>query len=171
MKDLLRAQIQASYGGPNTSHPPLLEAVGGLSAAQAGWKPAPERHSIGQIVGHVRLCRLYWAEFLQGRELHLESAESAWPDPVGDDDAAWVRSVAALSEAHERLIQIIGNLSEEDLRRRPMPKIDANLLQILLWEIPTHDAYHIGQIRYLRALQGASEAAIPRVDVTETRRV
>lgn len=154
LKDLLLAQIQASFAGHNTSHPTVLKAVGGLSNAQAVWKPAPGRHSIWQIVEHLRLNRLYWAERLEGRQLHYIEGDE-WPEAAGEDDAAWHRSITALSEAHERLTQIIGNLSEQDLLARPMPKVDANLLQILLWEIPTHDAYHSGQIRYLRALQGA----------------
>jgi len=33
--------------------PPLGKVVQGLNAQQAAWRPAPERHSIWQIVRHV----------------------------------------------------------------------------------------------------------------------
>ena len=62
--------------------------------------------------------------------------------------------MGTLSEAQETVTQIIRTLSAEELLRRPMPEVDANLLQILLWAFPSHDAYHSGQIRYIRALQG-----------------
>ena len=37
--------------------PSLSEALNGLTAAQAAWKPAPERHSIWQIVRHLILWK------------------------------------------------------------------------------------------------------------------
>ncbi len=37
--------------------PSLKEALEGLTAAQAAWKPTPERHSIWQIVRHLILWK------------------------------------------------------------------------------------------------------------------
>lgn len=157
MKDLLLVQIEASFRGPNTSHPTVVRALRDLTAAEAGWKPAPKRHSIWQIVEHLGLSRRVWSEFLQGRPMHVDNG---WPPPAGGDDEAWRRSVQAIVDAHEDLKRVVGGLSDEVLlnppTRRPPCEAppDATLLQILLWEVPTHDAYHAGQIRYLRALQG-----------------
>ena len=48
VRDLLRVQLDETFAQERW-HPPLATAVYGLTAAQAAWKPAPERHSIWQI--------------------------------------------------------------------------------------------------------------------------
>jgi hypothetical protein len=41
------------FAGPNGDYPAVLEAMGGLTAAQALWKPAPGGNSILQIADHL----------------------------------------------------------------------------------------------------------------------
>jgi len=140
--------------------PSLAVAVEGLTAAQAAWKPARERHSIWQIVRHVIHWKRGVLASLDGRPLDYQEQEDAdWPEADGDD-AAWDADVRELHGQYQ------------EFRRRLEPLDDAALAQLLVpyrgkpeWAQPlgirvvrmcTHDIYHAGQIRYLRALQGAT---------------
>ena len=41
-------------------------ALEGLTAEQAAWKPAPDRHSIWQLVNHMAFWREYMANRAEG---------------------------------------------------------------------------------------------------------
>lgn len=51
-KDLLLYLLEYTYEKEG-AYPPLTTALAGVTAAQASWKPAGERHSIWQIVRHM----------------------------------------------------------------------------------------------------------------------
>lgn len=116
-------------------------AVAGLTAAQAAWSPGPGRHSIWQIVEHMmfwredNLCRLAGgskptAEELASGNFPLirDASESAWRDTVKRFEESQKRIAAALADPQ-------------------------NSLDRLAYLLP-HDCYHIGQVMYLRAMQG-----------------
>ncbi len=42
------AHFDSVFEGPNGDYPALLEALVGLTVAQAAWKPAPDHNSIWQ---------------------------------------------------------------------------------------------------------------------------
>lgn len=132
---------------------PLGQAVGGLTAAQAAWKPSPQRHSIWQIVRHV----IHWKQpmvdrwdgkpVLGGDDLNA----SDWQQ-VSGDEADWQADVRRLLDLHQ------------EVRRRVEAADDATLMSpfpgakqpraLTIGDMTVHDGYHAGQIRYVRALQG-----------------
>ena len=117
------------------------KSVEGLTAAQATWQPTPQRHSIWQIVEHM----IFWRETGLARAAggpqpsDDEIAKRNFPSPAGPTDAAWQTLVKRFRETQERVAAAIAN-----------PKIPLDRFPYLL----AHDAYHIGQINYVRALQG-----------------
>ncbi|MGH2454475.1 MAG: DinB family protein [bacterium] len=139
--------------------PPLSTAVAGLTAQQAAWKPAPERHSIWQIVRHVTHWKRSVGEALEGRPLSYEELEETdWPEATGDE-AAWQADVRALFDITRRIREHAESMDETALAERRVwyeGKTEwAQTAGIRLVRMATHDIYHSGQIRYLRALQGA----------------
>jgi uncharacterized damage-inducible protein DinB len=136
--------------------PSLAMAVEGLTAAQAAWKPGPRRHSIWQIVRHITLWKQAVLDALDGRvpsERALEQAD--WPE-VSGDDAAWQADVCALHAVSQQLIARAAVATDEEMAR-PAPtyqEYPGQVLAVRLVRTFTHDSYHAGQIRYLRALQG-----------------
>jgi uncharacterized damage-inducible protein DinB len=139
--------------------PSLAMAVEGLTAAQAAWKPAPERHSIWQIVRHI----LHWKRgvlaALDGDPLELEALERAdWPEASGDE-AVWQSDVRALHEQSAELRERLEARGEAGFSETYVPYKGkeewTQPLAIRIVRVCTHDVYHAGQIRYLRALQGA----------------
>jgi uncharacterized damage-inducible protein DinB len=136
--------------------PPLSGAIDGLTAEQAAWKPSPERHSIWQIVRHVILWKQGVLDALQGKVPDYRVMEKADWEEVSGDDAAWLadaQTLRRLSQRVKRRARTAGGAAMS--RKAPTYQgVPDQALAIRLTRMATHDAYHAGQIQYLRALQG-----------------
>jgi uncharacterized damage-inducible protein DinB len=139
--------------------PSLSESVEGLTAPQAAWKPAPERHSIWQIVRHIILWKQSLLDAWDGRAGDFKALEAQdWREASGDDQAwhADVRRLREVSTEIKRRIEALDETGVEQsiptyagLRDRPLAH--------RVMHAATHDSYHAGQIRYIRAMQGAQK--------------
>lgn len=132
-------------------HPALSTAVEGLKASHAAWKPDPARHSIWQIVRHLTDWKRAVLQAWDGDEPDWDEVRHTdWQEILGDD-AAWEEDVRALhdvSAAYQRRIEAM----DDDELRRAFPGEETSTAFYLM-QVATHDVYHAGQIRYLRALQ------------------
>ena len=71
--------------------PSLSEALAGLTAAEAAWKPAPPRHSIWQIVRHLLLWKGGVLEAWNGRPPDGQAMLAGdWQEASGSE-AEWDR--------------------------------------------------------------------------------
>jgi len=161
IKDLLLNHLEYTFE-KEAWQPSLAMAIEGLTATQAAWKPGPQRHSIWQIVRHV----LHWKRgtlaawdgvrpvFQAGAptEYAHEIARSDWQEVAGDE-AAWQADVRALHEVSKVVSERVRAMDEDDLQRPFEGEKMPTVLRVL--RMATHDIYHAGQIRYLRALQRA----------------
>jgi len=122
---------------------PWSKSLEGLTAEQAAWKPAPERHSIWQIVSHM----LFWREDTLGRltgkpkPTDDEIARLNYPQPREVTEAAWQALKTRFADSHRRVEAAFGD--------------PGTTLERISYLLP-HDCYHMGQICYLRAMQGLS---------------
>ena len=145
----LIAHVESSFEGPNGDYPSIREAIAGLTAEQAMWRPSPDSNSIWQIVDHLAASNEWQIEMLQKGQ-----AESpAWIEPPGDEES-WEALMARLKESHTRLTSALGKLSDEELLKYPVPELHRTLLELILSSGSAHEAHHGGQISYLRGLQG-----------------
>lgn len=117
------------------------KAVDGLTPAQAAWKPGPGRNSIWQQVNHM----VFWREVTLRRlaggagPTEEEIRRGNFADPTEVSDAAWRAARDRFADSHRRIAAAIAD--------------EKNPLDRPLHHVP-HDAYHVGQIMLLRALQG-----------------
>lgn len=120
---------------------PWDKALGGLTPAQAAWTPAPGRHSIWQIVNHVCIWREATLSKLDGRPgpSREELERTNFAGPLTPDRATWDQTRARLRATHDEIRKAIA------LPDAPMDRLPYHL---------GHDCYHLGQIMYLRAMQG-----------------
>lgn len=120
---------------------PWSKALEGLTARQAAWQPQPGRHSIGQLVAHVAFWREVTIDLLEGRPEPAADvvARSNFPAFDGGDEAVWTATRARLESTHRRLRAAIAD-----------PKQSIERVRYHL----VHDSNHLGQILYLRGLQG-----------------
>ncbi len=136
--------------------PSLAMAVAGLTATQAAWKPAPQRHSIWQIVRHI----IHWKRaVLDGWEGtppdHAALEKMDWGEVPGDE-AAWQADVRTLHTLSQQLKERVQRTDETALSTpiSTFQGVPPQRLAIRVARMATHDSYHAGQIRYIRALQG-----------------
>lgn len=126
-----------------TEMAPWSKAVAGLTHEQAAWKPPGGHHSIWEIVLHIS----FWREF-ELRKLDGEARDDAeiarrnWSEPQEVNEAAWDGTGGAVERLAELQTQVKAGMEESEKK--------AEELRCLL----LHDAYHMGQIMHLRALQG-----------------
>lgn len=121
--------------------PSWTDSLAALTPDEALWRPAEGCHSIWQELAHVvfwRQVNLRWmhggpaatAEEVEQRDFMLPSVtdESAWKATVAEFDRTQSEIAAAIQDP------------ENDVSRVPYHLI--------------HDAYHLGRITQLRAMQG-----------------
>jgi uncharacterized damage-inducible protein DinB len=136
--------------------PSLTEALSDLTAAQAAWKPAPDRHSIWQIVRHLILWKRGVLSAWDGAppsEARLEAED--WQDVTGSDED-WERDRRTLLDVSAQFLTRAQALDDSELSRRIQWYAGGGTqpLAMRVVRTTTHDIYHSGQIRYVRALQG-----------------
>ena len=130
---------------------PVDTALAGLTAEQAKWIPqnaqskhdANANHSVGMLAYHL----VFWNENALAR-LHGEKpkAPTTNDETFNDFDAAhWTDIVQRLDRVMKALETEVEKMPEEKLAQ-VAPTIS---------HISTHNAYHTGQILYVRKLQGS----------------
>jgi uncharacterized damage-inducible protein DinB len=150
LAQLLIAHFDSVFEGPNGDYPAVLEALAGINAVQAMWKPEPDNNSIWQIVDHLTASKEWQIEILEKGK----ADSPVWTQPTGKENA-WQEAVTRLKDAHSRLKITLGRLSEKDLLAIPVPEWKQTQLELLL-SIAAHEAHHSGQIDYLKGLQAGA---------------
>jgi hypothetical protein len=116
-------------------------ATTGLSAEQAAWHPKPGLHSIHQLVEHIN----FWRENTLGALAGLPKPEADeigrrnFPEPAVVSEEAWRAVRERLEQTHRRVRDAIADEGQ------PVDRLRYHL---------AHDANHLGQILYLRRMQG-----------------
>lgn len=127
---------------------PVNTAVEGLSAEKAMWKDSSGNHSVAQLVGHL----VFWnAQTLaKMKKQKPETFSGNNEETFAKVDAAqWSKAVKDLDEVMTGIEDFIAHCSEAELQQWA-PTV-AN--------ISTHNAYHTGQIIFVRKQQGAWDPA------------
>jgi uncharacterized damage-inducible protein DinB len=123
---------------------PVNVAVAGLTAQQANWSPGHGGHSVGQLAYHL------W--FWNSRELAQFKGEKAAAFDGNNDETFNNFNAAQWDDLVKKLDKVMSDW-EAVVEAASDQKIAANAS--LIAHIGTHNAYHVGQILYVRKLQGA----------------
>ena len=143
----LMAHLDSVFEGPNGDYAAVQEALAGVPAAQALWKPAPSQNSIWQIVDHLTASKQWQIDMLE----HGQAASPVWTEPCGDE-AAWQAAVDRLKDAHQRLKAAVERVPADQLLEIPVSE-KSTLVELILSCASAHEAHHGGQIDYLKGLQ------------------
>ncbi len=146
--EILRNQSKGAFEGLTATTLLSLDAHEGLTAAQAAWDPSPDRRSIWQIVDHLARSKDWERQMIEGKR----PASPPWGETSGDDRARQA-TIGRLRDTQAPLLRAIEGLTEDDLLKRPPTRRKWPVVNLILNKA-AHDAYHAGQIRYLRALHG-----------------
>ena len=146
LRSILLEQLRTTHDSKDW-FVPINVAVEGLTAEQASWKDPSGNHSVGQLTYHL----LFWNE----RELAKFKGE---PEKKfsGDNDETfnnfdskkWNDTVKQLDQVMTELERFVETTDDKTLQSRASE----------IAHVSTHNAYHVGQIIFVRKLQGSWNA-------------
>lgn len=143
LKSILLEQLKTTHSTQDW-FVPAVKAVEGLTPEQAMWKDGNVNHSIAQLVTHLA----YWdreqlAKFKGEKPPAFTNNDETFAATV--DKASWeaaVRDLDAVMTEWEKVVE-----AADDQKLRSWYSAIAH--------IGTHNAYHTGQILYIRKQQGS----------------
>ncbi|HSZ34508.1 MAG TPA: DinB family protein [Puia sp.] len=143
LKQVLLNQLKTTHNKEEW-FAPLNVAIDGLTADQANWKEKGADHSIAELTTHL----IFWnqdqlSKFLNqpepkfsgdNNETFKSVDNNSWPATVKKADSVMINWENAIEAADEN-------------------KLEA--WYVIISHISTHNAYHTGQIVYIRKVQGS----------------
>ena len=142
LKAILLEQLRSTHNKAEW-FVPVNTAVAGLTPAQASWTDKSGNHSVGQLANHL----LFWdreslAKFKGEKPTKFDGNND---ETFNDFDAkSWTDTVKGLDQVMTDWEQAVDAADDQ---------------KVALWastiaHVGTHNAYHIGQMIYVRKLQG-----------------
>jgi len=151
---MLRQEVGKLLGG-GSAHADFDKAVADFPAKLRGVRPEGSPHSGWELLEHLRIAQRDMLEF--SRTPQHESPEwpaGYWPARAApDSDEAWDASVAAFRADLRAMHELVGD-PKADLFT-PFPWGDGQTLLREALQLADHNAYHIGELVFLRRLLGA----------------
>jgi hypothetical protein len=142
LKSVLLDQLKGTHNQEEWFVPVKI-AIDGLTPEQAAWKDKSDNHSIAQLVNHLIFWNRQYLEKFKGEKPAAFNGDNKETFNAVDK-AGWEASVKQIDEvlsAWEKAIQ-----EADDAK---LAKWAANIARI-----STHNAYHTGQIIYIRKMNG-----------------
>ncbi len=144
LRGVLLEQLHNSHDAEDW-YVPVSIAVEGLTAEQAQWKPAgKDAHSVGQLAYHI----WYWDQ----RSLAQFKGEKVATFDGNNNETFDNFNAAQWDDLVKKLNQVLADW-ETAVQGADDAKLAANAS--LIAHIGAHNAYHVGQILYVRKLEGA----------------
>lgn len=142
LKSILLEQLKTTHNVKDWFVPPNI-AVAGLTAEQANWKDGSENHSIAQLTTHL----IFWNKQI------LDKFQGIKPDTFSGNnketfspvtETSWAVTVKQLDSVLTAIEVAVQNADDKKL----------NQWYSTIAHIGTHNAYHTGQIIYIRKMKG-----------------
>src|SRR5271170_712444 len=144
---ILLALLDEAYEKKTWHGPNLRQAIRGVTARRAAWRPVREGHNIWDDTLHAAYWKYAVRRRLEGGKpgsfVLKGSNFFARPEKGKATEAAWRADRAILENEHRALLKTIRKMLNSPRARKHLP---------MLYGIALHDVYHAGQIRLLRRL-------------------
>ena len=142
LKSILLEQLKTTHNVKDWFVPANL-AVAGLTPEQANWKDSSENHSIAQLTTHIIFWDLQMLDKFEGKKPDSFSGDNKETfSPV--NEKTWNATVLRLDSVLTAWEIAVENADENKLQ-----KWYSNIAHL-----GTHNAYHTGQMMYIRKLKG-----------------
>ena len=143
LREVLLAELKSTHNSEEWFAPANV-AVKGLTAEQASWTDGKGNHSVGQLAYHLAFWDRRSLDKLTGQTSPKYDGNN---DETFDkfDTARWDQTVRDLDDVMNQLEKWVETADEKALAENAQ----------MIAHISTHNAYHIGQIIYVRKEQGS----------------
>jgi len=147
LREVLLSELRSTHTTEEWFVPANI-AVKGMTAEQASWTDGKGNHSVGQLAYHLVFWNRQNLARLRGENPEKFSGNN---DETFDkfDSKSWNETVQQLDQAMNDLEKWVETVDEAKLKESAQT----------LTHISTHNAYHIGQIIYVRKEQGSWDPA------------
>jgi hypothetical protein len=146
---LLRRILDEGYGPGAWHGPDLKQALAGVPAKLAFWRPAPGRHNIAEIaIHHAYYAHAVLGQLAGGTPEPFVLEGDDW-FPLEDDSAlTWPRILEVVATGQERLARLLARIDAGDAR----PALPEEECLKLVLGIACHAVYHAGQVQLIKRL-------------------
>jgi len=148
---IILALLAEGYAKKTWHGPNLLQAIKGVTARQAAWRPGPSQHNIWEETLHAAYWKYAVRRRLEGgkRGSFVLKGSNFFPRPEKGKatEAAWQADRAILAKEHRALLKTVERVLESPNSKKHLR---------MLYGVAFHDVYHAGQIRLLRRLEERS---------------
>jgi uncharacterized damage-inducible protein DinB len=143
LRSILLEQLKTTHNNKDWFVPASI-AVEGLTADQANWTDGKGNHSIGQLAYHL----VFW----NNQVLAKFKGETPAKFSGNNDETFTAFDAKKWNETVQQLDQVMSDM-EKFVETADDKTIEKHASTIA--HVGTHNAYHIGQIIYIRRLQGS----------------
>lgn len=142
LRGVLLEQLETTHNNEDW-FVPANASVAGLTADQAKWTPGRDAHSVGQLAYHLWFWDTQALARFKGQKPPAFSGNN---DETFNDftPAQWDDLVQKLNQVMSDWEAAVEEADDQKLAKNAS----------LIAHVGTHNAYHIGQILYLRKLEG-----------------
>lgn len=151
VKQLLLDQFSSTYD-TNAWFVAIRNAIDGVAAEQADWKPAETESSIRGFLNHVYY---YNHAYLQRFKLGDYEYTKGDNDETFETDKSWEQEVADFDAMMNDWRSELGSAADSKFDELVPNRTDGAIWTDIIGCINTHTAYHAGEIVLLRKLQGS----------------
>ena len=152
-KQILLEQFSACYD-ENGWFVAIKNALSGVTAEQAAWKPAGTDNSIWETLAHVAFYNYAYLQRFKGVEYEYSTDDNdetfAMPEQISDEK--WTTTVDRFVKMMNEFRDLL-RASGEAKFDEPVPTRPDTKWREIISSINAHNAYHGGQILLLRKLQ------------------
>lgn len=140
------------------AHAGFDKAVSRMPANLRGTKPAGVPYSAWELLEHMRLAQWDILEFSRNpKHVSPEWPDGYWPKSAAPpDESAWENSVKQFRADLHAMEKLVEDPGTDLYARIPHGEGQTILREALL--VADHNAYHIGELVFLRRLLGAWKA-------------
>ena len=154
IKETLLKQYDRCYN-ENDWFVAVRNAIEGVTAEQAAWKPEGSDNSIWESLTHISYYNNAYLQRFKGIDYKYDVADNDETFRGGElSEAEWQADVAKFDAVMTEWRGLIEAADEAKFGERISAENSANWAE-LICNVNAHNAYHGGQILLLRKLQGA----------------
>jgi uncharacterized damage-inducible protein DinB len=144
LKSVLLDQLKSTHNEQDW-FVPASKSVVGLTAEQANWKQGDANHSIAQLVQHLVFWNRAQLAKMKGEKGPAYSGDNKETFAGTLDKAGWEKAVSSLDGVLTDMEKWIESADDQTLQK----------WYDTIAHISAHNAYHTGQILYIRKQQGS----------------
>jgi len=144
LKSILLEQFQTTHANQDW-FVPASKAVEGMTAEQAAWRDGKGNHSVAQLVSHLIFWDTEALARLQNKPVPKFSGKNDETFDINVNKESWEQMVKDLDRVLTEWEKAIQSADDATIQKWAST----------IAHVSAHNAYHTGQIIYVRKLQGS----------------